>query len=218
MEDKPVSRPTFGATSLPGGGFGAMPSMASDERWVIAGLGNPGPWFRKTRHNAGFLVVDRLAERYGVAFKWYGTQCRLAEIEVDGRRVILAKPQRFMNLSGNPVAAVMRAHDVPAERLLVVHDELAFAFGAVRMKRGGGAGGHNGLRSVSEALGNQHYARIRFGIGRPPKGQTIGKFVMRRFSESEQSGMPALLDRCADIAEACVVHGLDKAQTELHTA
>ncbi|MFF4402992.1 aminoacyl-tRNA hydrolase [Streptomyces sp. NPDC001404] len=192
--------------------------MTSDECWVVAGLGNPGPWFGGTRHNAGFLAVDHLARRHGAAFRWHRARCRLAEIEVDGRRVILAKPQWFINLSGSPVAAVLQAYGVPAERLLVVYDDMAFRFGAVRMKRGGGAGGHNGVRSVTEALGTQDYARFRFGIGRPPQGQKAGQFVLQNFSESERTGLPSLLDRCADTVEALVVHGLDKAQTALHTA
>ncbi|MEV5510162.1 aminoacyl-tRNA hydrolase [Streptomyces orinoci] len=192
--------------------------MTSEERWVIAGLGNPGPWFTKTRHNAGFLVIDRLARRHGAEFRWYGTKCRLAEIDIDGRRVILVKPQWFINLSGNPVASVLRTYDVPVERLAVVHDDLAFRFGAVRIKRGGGAGGHNGVRSVTEALGTRHYTRLRFGLGRPPKGQQTGKYVLRKFPEPERSALPAVLDRCADAIEALVVRGLDKTQTELHSA
>lgn len=193
-------------------------TVTSDECWVVAGLGNPGPWFRGTRHNAGFLVADHLARRHGAAFRWHRARCRLAEIDVDGRRVILAEPQWFMNLSGGPVATVLQAYGVPAERLLVVHDDLDFRFGAVRMKRGGGAGGHNGLRSVSEALGTTHYARLRFGIGRPPKGQKTGQYVLQKFMESERTALPSLLERCADTVEALVVHGLDKAQTALHTA
>ncbi|MFC4517310.1 aminoacyl-tRNA hydrolase [Streptomyces ehimensis] len=185
---------------------------------MIAGLGNPGPWFGGTRHNAGFMVVDRLAERHGAKFKWLKARCRVAEIEAGNRHFVLAKPQWFMNSSGSPIAAVMRRCGVPAGRLVVVHDELDFRFGAARMKRGGGSGGHNGLRSVSKVLGTSDYTRLRFGIGRPPKGEKVGSFVMKNFSTIEQTELSALLERCADTIEALVTHGLDKAQTELRSA
>ncbi|AUY52279.1 aminoacyl-tRNA hydrolase [Streptomyces sp. CB01881] len=189
---------------------------AAGTTWVVAGLGNPGPWFRRTRHNAGFLVVDRLAERHGARFRLRGLGTRVAEIEVEGRRVVLAKPQWFINLSGRPVAGLLRRHGVPAERLLVVQDDLDFPFGAGRLKRGGGPGGHNGARSVTNALGTRDYVRLRFGVGRPPKGQTIGNFVLQEFSADEQAGLPALLDRCAEAAETLVVRGLNRAQDMLH--
>ncbi|MEU6236881.1 aminoacyl-tRNA hydrolase [Kitasatospora sp. NPDC047058] len=186
--------------------------------WVVAGLGNPGPWFRRTRHNAGFLVVDRLARRHDARFRLRGLGATVAEIEVDGRRVVLAKPQWFINLSGRPVAGLLRRYGVPADRLLVVQDDLDFPFGAGRLKRGGGPGGHNGPRSVTKALGTRDYVRLRFGIGRPPKGQTIGNFVLQEFSAAEQAELPVLLDRCATAVETLVVRGLNRAQDTLHTA
>ncbi|GAA2266127.1 MULTISPECIES: aminoacyl-tRNA hydrolase [Kitasatospora] len=192
--------------------------MRSDERWLVVGLGNPGPWFTGTRHNAGFLAVDRLAERYGAKFRLRKARYGAAEIEVDGRLVVLAKPQWFINLSGNPVVTALRTYGVPTERLVVVQDDLDFPFGVIRLKRGGGPGGHNGARSVGNALGTRDYTRLRFGIGRPPKGQTIGTFVMKEFSQSERTELPALLDRCADTVEALVTRGLGQAQTQLHSA
>ncbi|MGW1073083.1 aminoacyl-tRNA hydrolase [Streptomyces sp. NPDC002537] len=192
--------------------------MNSDECWLVAGLGNPGPWFRGTRHNAGFLVVDRLAERHGATFRLHKVRSRVAETEIGGRRVILAEPQWFINLSGSPVVTVMRNYGIPADRLLVVQDDLDFPFGDIRLKRGGGPGGHNGQRSVINALGTRECMRLRFGIGRPPKGRTIGKFVLEEFSEDERTELPTLLDRCADTVETLVLHGLDRAQRELHAA
>ncbi|MCQ4042650.1 aminoacyl-tRNA hydrolase [Streptantibioticus rubrisoli] len=192
--------------------------MQSDEPWLVAGLGTPGPWFGGTRHNAGFLVVDQLAKRHGARFRLFRARCRVAEIEVEGRRVVLAKPQWSINLSGNPVRTVMRCRGVRAGRLVVVQDDLDFPFGASRLKRGGGPGGHNGIRSVSEAIGSRDYVRLRFGIGRPPKGQPIGKFVLQEFSNAEQAQLPTLLDRCADAVETLVVLGLNRAQDQLHTA
>ncbi|WP_406197390.1 aminoacyl-tRNA hydrolase [Kitasatospora sp. NBC_01560] len=189
--------------------------------WVVAGLGNPGPWFRRTRHNAGFLVVDRLAERHGARFRLRGLGHRVAEIEVDGRQVVLAKPQWFINLSGRPVAGLLRRYGVPAGRLLVVQDDLDFPFGAARLKHGGGPGGHNGVRSVSEVLGTRDYVRLRFGVGRPPKGQRVNDFVLKPFSAAEEAAVPALLDRCAEAAEAAetlVTRGLNRAQDALNVS
>ncbi|MEU9076807.1 aminoacyl-tRNA hydrolase [Kitasatospora sp. NPDC004745] len=190
--------------------------MTTDTPWLIAGLGNPGPWFRLTRHNAGFLAVDRLAERHGARFRRRGIGVQVAEIEVDGRRVLLAKPQWFINLSGRPVAALLRRHGVPAAQLVVVQDDLDFAFGTGRLKRGGGPGGHNGVRSVGEVLGTRDFVRLRFGIGRPPKGQSVGDFVLKRFSDEEQAALPGVLDRCADALETLVRLGLNRAQDTLN--
>ncbi|MFJ9611335.1 aminoacyl-tRNA hydrolase [Kitasatospora sp. NPDC101176] len=190
--------------------------MTTDTPWLIAGLGNPGPWFRLTRHNAGFLTVDRLAERHGARFRRRGIGVQVSEIEVDGRRVLLAKPQWFINLSGRPVAALLRRHGVPAAQLVVVQDDLDFAFGAGRLKRGGGPGGHNGVRSVGEVLGTRDFVRLRFGIGRPPKGQSVGDFVLKRFSDEEQAALPGVLDRCADALETLVRLGLNRAQDALN--
>ncbi|MFJ2190224.1 aminoacyl-tRNA hydrolase [Kitasatospora sp. NPDC087861] len=190
--------------------------MTPDAPWLIVGLGNPGPWFRLTRHNAGFLTVDRLAERYGARFRRRGIGALVAAIEVDGHRVVLAKPQWFINLSGRPVAGLMRRHGVPVEHLVVVQDDLDFAFGTGKLKRGGGPGGHNGVRSVGEVLGTRDFVRLRFGIGRPPKGQSIGDFVLKKFSDAEQAGLSGVLDRCADALETLVRRGLNRAQDALN--
>ncbi|MFJ2861862.1 aminoacyl-tRNA hydrolase [Kitasatospora sp. NPDC087314] len=190
--------------------------MTPDAPWLIVGLGNPGPWFRLTRHNAGFLTVERLAERYGARFRRRGIGALVAVIEVDGHRVVLAKPQWFINLSGRPVAGLMRRHGVPVEHLVVVQDDLDFAFGTGKLKRGGGPGGHNGVRSVGEVLGTRDFVRLRFGIGRPPKGQSIGDFVLKKFSDAERADLPGVLDRCADALETLVRRGLNRAQDALN--
>ncbi|MFH8382578.1 aminoacyl-tRNA hydrolase [Kitasatospora sp. NPDC018058] len=191
-------------------------ATTADAPWLIAGLGNPGPWFRLTRHNAGFLTVDRLAERHGARFRRRGLATLVAEIEVDGRRVLLAKPLWFINLSGRPVAALLRRYGVPVERLVVVQDDLDFAYGSGKLKRGGGPGGHNGVRSVGEVLGTRDFIRLRFGIGRPPKGQSIGDHVLKKFSDDELAAMPGVLDRCADALETLVRLGLNRAQDALN--
>ncbi|MGW2376492.1 aminoacyl-tRNA hydrolase [Kitasatospora sp. NPDC001683] len=193
--------------------------MTTDAPWLIAGLGNPGPWFRLTRHNAGFLTVDRLAERHGARFRRCGIGSVVAEIEVDGRPVLLAKPLWFtINQSGRPVAGLMRRYSVPVERLVVVQDDLDFAYGTGKLKRGGGPGGHNGVRSVGDVLGTRDFVRLRFGIGRPPKGQSVGDYVLKKFSDEELTAMPGVLERCADALETLVRLGLNRAQDALNVS
>jgi PTH1 family peptidyl-tRNA hydrolase len=191
--------------------------VTTQDRWLIAGLGNPGPWFAGTRHNAGFSVVEHLAARAGARFRWAGPRCRVAEIELAGRPVLLAKPLWTINQAGPPVATLMRARQIPATRLVVVQDDLDFPFGTVWLKRGGGPGGHNGVRSVGETLDSREFARLRFGVGRPAKGEKVSRFVLGKFAEAEQEQMPGLLDRCAEAVEMLIPQGLDRAQTALHT-
>lgn len=185
-------------------------------RWLVAGLGNPTRRYAGTRHNTGFLVVDRLAERHGA--RWRGLTTRTAAFALDGATVVLAEPLWSINLSGRPVAGLLRRHGVPVERLLVVQDDLDFPFGTARLKRGGGPGGHRGARSVHAALGTADYARLRVGVGRPAKGVRTGDFVVERFSAEEQLRMPELLERCADAVEAFVLRGPHHAQDVLRSA
>ena len=187
-----------------------------EQPWLIAGLGNPTRWFAGTRHNAGFLVADRLAERHSARFKVRNAHSTLAELEIAGRRVLVAKPQWTVNRAGRPVASTMRRYGIPLEHLVIVQDDLDFPYGMIRLKRGGGPGGHNGPRNITQALGTRDYVRLRFGVGRPPKGVKVSKFVVQRFTEPEREALPAHLDRCADAIEALIARGLDKAQNGLH--
>jgi PTH1 family peptidyl-tRNA hydrolase len=184
----------------------------ADDRQLVVGLGNPGPGYAATRHNAGFLVVDLLAERLGGRFKAHKGRADVVEGRLGGRTVVLAKPRSYMNESGGPVVAVARFYKVPVEQIVVVHDELDLPFGALRLKRGGGDGGHNGLRSLSAALGSREYARVRFGIGRPPGRQDPADFVLRPFAAAERKELGYLLDRAGDAVEALLGEGLEAAQ------
>lgn len=192
--------------------------------WLVAGLGNPGPAYAGNRHNVGQMVVDVLAGRMARAFTAHKARAAV----VDGRlgtlpggapgpRVILAKPGSYMNLSGGPVAALCAFYGVDAERLLVVHDELDLPVDTLRLKRDGGEGGHNGLRSISSALGTRQYVRLRVGIGRPPGRMDPADFVLRDFSAAERSGLAVTLEEAADSVEDVVTLGLEKAQLRLHT-
>ncbi len=188
----------------------------ADERWIIVGLGNPGPAYAGNRHNAGQMVLALLAERMGARFKAHRTRNDIAEGRLAGQPVTLARPHAYMNLSGGPVAALAAFYKVPAQRVVVLHDELDIPFGSVRLKLGGGDNGHNGLRSVTASLGTRDYYRVRFGIGRPPGRMDPAAFVLRDFSPAERAELPFALDRCADAAEALVSKGLAEAQNTFH--
>jgi peptidyl-tRNA hydrolase, PTH1 family len=184
----------------------------ADDRVLVVGLGNPGPRYAGTRHNAGFLVVNLLAERIGGRFKAHKGRADIVEGQVADGPVVLMKPKCYMNESGGPIVSIARFYKVPVERIVVVHDELDLPFGTLRLKRGGGDGGHNGLRSTSAALGSREYARVRFGIGRPPGRQDPADYVLRDFAAAERKELDFLVDRAADAVQALLGSGLEAAQ------
>jgi PTH1 family peptidyl-tRNA hydrolase len=186
----------------------------ADDRFMVVGLGNPGPKYAATRHNAGFLVVDLLAERIGGRFKAHKGRADVVEGRVAGVRVVLVKPKAFMNESGGPIVSISRFYKVPVESICVVHDELDLPYGALRLKRGGGDGGHNGLRSTTAALGSKDYARVRFGIGRPPGRQDPADYVLREFAAAERKDLGFHIDRAADAVETLLSGGLEAAQNQ----
>ncbi len=190
----------------------------TDDRQLVVGLGNPGPRYAGTRHNAGFLVLDLLAERVGGNFKSRkslgGAGADVLETRLAGRSVVLGKPRSYMNDSGGPVAAMSRFYKVPVEQIIVVHDELDLPFGALRLKRGGGEGGHNGLRSIVASLGSTDFGRVRFGVGRPPGRQDPADYVLREFASAERPELAFHIDRAADAVEALLAKGLEAAQNE----
>ena len=194
-----------------------MPDTAApDAPTLVVGLGNPGPRYAGNRHNVGFLVADEIADRIGGRFKAHRGGAEVVEGRLAERRVVLAKPHSFMNTSGGPVVATARFFKVPQDQLVVVHDELDLPFGTIRLKLGGGEGGHNGLRSVTKSLGTRDYHRVRFGIGRPPGRMDPADFVLRDFSPAERKELAFTIDRCADAVEALVCSGLEVAQNVFH--
>jgi PTH1 family peptidyl-tRNA hydrolase len=191
--------------------------IASPQPWLVVGLGNPGAEYAGNRHNIGFGVVDELAVRAGSRFSAHKTRADVAEARLGGRRVVLAKPRSFMNESGGPVAAVRNFYRIDVPHVIVVHDELDLEFGALRLKQGGGDGGHNGLRSITKSLGSPDYVRVRFGIGRPPGRMQPADFVLRDFSVAERRDLAVLVDRAADAVESVVQHGLLPTQNLFHS-
>jgi peptidyl-tRNA hydrolase, PTH1 family len=186
------------------------------ERWLIVGLGNPGAQYAGNRHNVGSMCCDLLAADLGPRFKRDRSRAMIVTGVLAGHAVILAKPITFMNLSGGPVAALRSFYKIPDGRILVVHDELDLPFGAIRLKLGGGDGGHNGLRSVTAALRSPDYYRIRIGIGRPPGRMDPADFVLRDFSVTERKELPEILQRAADAVQLMLTGGLAAAQNEFH--
>ncbi len=194
----------------------------SEGPWLVVGLGNPGPEHAGDRHNVGAMVLDELAGRAGARFTAHRrahaavAEARVGGVGAGGHRAVLAKPASWMNLSGGPVAGLAKYYDVPLDQVVVVHDELDVDFAAVRLKRGGGEGGHNGLRDVSKALGTRDYHRVRVGIGRPPGRTDPADFVLHGFSTTERKELPFLLSDAADAVEALLAEGLVGAQQRFH--
>ena len=188
----------------------------ADGRWLIVGLGNPGPEYAGNRHNAGRMVAELLARRMGASFKRHRSRSDIAEGTLAGVPVTVGIARSYMNLSGGPVAALRDFYKIPPERIVVIHDELDVPFGEIRLKRGGGAGGHNGLRSLSASLGSPDYFRVRLGIGRSPGRMDPADFVLRDFSAAERKELPLLVELGADAVEALLRDGLEPAQNAFH--
>ena len=198
--------------------------MDADGTWLVVGLGNPGPRYAGNRHNVGAMVAAELASRGSTSLTSHKSRASVASVRIGvlaggapGPAVVVAVPSSYMNESGGPVKALMKFYSVGPERLLVVHDELDIPAGDVRLKKGGGEGGHNGLRSISSALGTKDYLRVRVGIGRPPGRMDAADFVLRDFSAAERKELPFLVGDAADAAEMVVTHGLVAAQQKFHS-
>jgi peptidyl-tRNA hydrolase, PTH1 family len=182
------------------------------ETLIIAGLGNPGPKYQWTRHNAGFLFLDRLAHLEGLSITRKQFGGLTAEWERKGKRLVLLKPQTFMNLSGRSVMPALQFYKLKPEQLIVVHDEIDLPLGTARLKQGGGHGGQNGLRSIMEQLGRGDFLRLRLGIGRPLHGE-VTNHVLGTFSPSEMEGFAKVLDGALEMLETALDDGVPKAMS-----
>lgn len=193
-----------------------------DEPWLVVGLGNPGPTYAGNRHNVGAMVLDLWAGDLGVTFGKHRSNADVAQTRMTpvgdrpGPRLVLAKPRTYMNQSGGPVAGLVRYFGITPERLVVVHDELDLPFATLRLKRGGGEGGHNGLRSISTSIGTKDYCRLRVGIGRPPGRMDPADFVLRDFSPTERKDLPFLVSDAADALEGVARTGWDRTQNAVN--
>ena len=187
------------------------------EPLLVVGLGNPGPQYAKTRHNVGFMVADLLAARLGANFKVHKRSgAEIATGRLAHRPVVLAKPRTYMNESGRQVGPLAKFYSVSPADVIVIHDELDIEFGQVRLKQGGGEGGHNGLRSLVNALGTKDFHRVRIGIGRPPGRKDPAAFVLENFSSTERAQVPTICEMAADATELLIEVGLEPAQNQVH--
>lgn len=186
--------------------------------WLVVGLGNPGAGYAGHRHNVGYLVVDELARRMGSGFRAHKSgradvvEGRLGAPGVPGPRVVLAKPRSYMNEVGGPTKALATFYKVTPATIVAIHDELDIDFGTLRVKRGGGDNGHNGLKSLRSSFGSGDFYRVRAGIGRPPGRQDVADFVLSNYSSSERKELPFQVDSAADAVESLVTDGLEKTQ------
>ncbi len=187
------------------------------EPLLVVGLGNPGAQYAKTRHNVGFMVADVLAARMGAPFKVHKRSgAEIVTGRLGHRPIVLAKPRCFMNESGRQVGPLAKFYSVDAGDVIVIHDELDIDFGKIRLKIGGGEGGHNGLRSVANALGTKEFQRVRIGIGRPPGRKDPAAFVLENFGSTERPEVPVICEQGADACELLIEVGLEAAQNQLH--
>lgn len=188
------------------------------DQWLVVGLGNPGPAYAGNRHNVGQMVVDLLAQRLGGVFKRHRSNAMVAEVRSapGGPRLVLAKPLSYMNVSGTAVAGLARFFKIPPARIIVVHDELDIPFDTLRLKIGGGPGGHNGVKSLAVNLGTPEFIRVRVGIGRPPGRQDPADFVLKDYTAVERKELPRIIDEAADAVELVVRDGLEAAQQRVH--
>jgi len=186
---------------------------------LIVGLGNPGAEYAKTRHNAGFLLVEKLAEQWQSS--WTNErkfQARVARAESAGKKVLLAEPQTFMNLSGEAVGALVQFYQLPVEKILVVVDDADLPLGEIRLRPSGGSGGHHGLESLMQHLGTKEFARLRLGIGRKDEARQITGHVLGKFSAAENALLEKVLERAAGQLECWLNAGLQKAMSQFNGA
>jgi len=184
--------------------------------FLIAGLGNPGPEYRYNRHNVGFMVVDSLAEKASIALRRVEFRALVGKGSLDGERLILAKPQTYMNLSGQAVVPLMRFYKIPIENLLVIHDDLDLPFGTLRLRPSGGTGGQKGMESIVEKLGTRDFARLRVGIGRPPGRMDPADFVLHDFDPDQEAFLPVIRQNAVDAIRRFINAGIEKAMTEFN--
>lgn len=195
-------------------------SLGKAAPWLLVGLGNPGREYAHTRHNVGFMAVERWLDRQlpaGTGSPWREKfHGRTAAVTVNGTRVVVLEPQTYMNRSGKSVVAAMQFHRVPPDRLVVVHDELDFELARVAVKNGGGHGGHNGLRDIVGQLGHGEFVRVRVGIGRPARGGDVSGWVLQDFDAVAAAALPEILDRACHAITAVLTRGVAAAMNEIN--
>jgi PTH1 family peptidyl-tRNA hydrolase len=188
--------------------------MASDTSYLLIGLGNPGREYRDSRHNVGFMLIERIAVRLGARGMKVQSKAIVTTVMYDDRKLILAKPQTYMNLSGQSVQGLIHFYKLPLANVLIAYDDLDIPFGTIRIRPGGGPGGQRGMASTIEHIGTNDFPRLRIGIGRPPGKMEPAAYILQDFTRAEMKILSEILDRAADAALEFVVNGLDKAMNK----
>jgi PTH1 family peptidyl-tRNA hydrolase len=188
--------------------------MTPDATYLLIGLGNPGREYRDNRHNIGFMFIDQLIVRLNARGMKVQSKAIITTATYEARKLILAKPQTYMNLSGQSIQGLAHFYKLPVENMLVAYDDLDLPFGTIRLRPGGGAGGQKGFASAIESLGTKDVARLRLGIGRPPGRMDPSDYVLQNFSRDEMKVLPEIVERAADAALTFVVDGLNKAMNK----
>jgi PTH1 family peptidyl-tRNA hydrolase len=189
----------------------------SDGRWIIVGLGNPGPRYENTRHNVGVKVLELLLERAGASLKSHKSGCLIAEVNISGEPCVLARSTSYMNESGGPVGKLVRWYKADPDHVVVVHDEIDIPFGEVRVKFGGGTAGHNGLRSLASHLGTNEFSRVRVGVSRPQGRRDAADHVLDEFDRAERTELAEIVERAAHAVESIITNGVERTMNEVNT-
>jgi len=194
----------------------ATDTSSEEKIYLIAGLGNPGQDYRDTRHNIGFMTVDRIADRLGIAFTRTQSKALITDGRYQGNRIYLAKPQTFMNASGNAIGALLKFYKIPLENLMVAYDDVDLPFETIRMKPSGGSAGHRGMKNIIQQLGTQNLPRIRLGVGRSYGSKQAANYVLKPFSREESEFLSVYIDRAAEATLTYVTEGIQHAMTEFN--
>jgi len=184
---------------------------------LIAGLGNPGLAYRRTRHNAGFMAIDRVAQKYGMSISRSKFRTRFSEGNIGQERVVLIKPWAYMNLSGGPIKDFLDFYHLPIEQLIVIHDDMDMNFGRIRIKEGGGDGGHKGIRSIIRSMGSGEFCRVKIGIGRPLEAEEAQGYVLHPFNSAEESLLADTLSRVVEAIETILSDGVQQAMNRFNS-
>ncbi|MBQ9517068.1 MAG: aminoacyl-tRNA hydrolase [Eubacterium sp.] len=186
--------------------------------YIVAGLGNPGKKYEKTRHNAGFMAIDLLAKKHGFAFKKAKFQALIADETIDGTRCLFMKPQTMMNLSGEAIIDAANYYNIPDENIIIIYDDVSLDVGKVRCRRKGSAGGHNGIKSIISCLGSEDFPRVKIGVGKKPTGDyDMVKWVLGEFPKDKQSDLDKALEDAVGATEAIITDGIDSAMNKYNS-
>ncbi len=184
--------------------------------FLVVGLGNPGREYRETRHNIGFMVIDRLGETLNCKLMKVQSKAIIGITKLEGNKIILAKPQTYMNLSGQAVSALAHFYKIGLDHIIVAHDDVDLPFGQIRMRPGGGSAGQKGIASIIERLGSQDFARLRMGIGRPPGQREAADYVLKTFSKADAEFLPEFINRGAEAVRSFIIEGIDNAMNRFN--